>query len=95
MKQAEDPGEYSDDFDESADEEYSDEFEEDPELNGDSLKKPVPATKLIEKRDDEEPEDEYPDDFEDDSEEEVGMVHKAVNLGARAQFPPKQVDFCV
>ncbi|XP_078363568.1 serine/threonine-protein kinase Nek1-like isoform X2 [Oculina patagonica] len=71
VKQAEDPGEYSDDFDESADEEYSDEFEEESELNGDSLKKPMSATKHKEKRDEQEFEDEYPDDFEDDSEEEV------------------------
>ncbi|KAJ7380843.1 hypothetical protein OS493_007233 [Desmophyllum pertusum] len=71
IKLADDPGEYSDDFDESADEEYSDEFDEDSELNGDSLKKPMSATKLKEKRDDEEAENEYPDDFEDDSEEEV------------------------
>lgn len=71
-KQAEDPGEYSDDFDESSDEEYSDEFEEESELKGDSPKKPVSVTKLKEKRDEEEEaEDEYPDDFEDDSEEEV------------------------
>ena len=66
-----DPGEYSDDFDDSADEEYSDEFDEDSEMNGDSAKKPMSASKLKENRDDEEPDEEYVDDFEDDSEEEV------------------------
>ena len=68
--QPEDPGEYSDDFDESDDEDYSDEFEDDSELNGNSLKKPLSATKLTESGGDKETENEYPDDFEDDSEEE-------------------------
>ena len=77
----EDPGEYSDDFDESSNEEYSDEFEEESELKGDSLKKPVSVTKLKEKRDEEEEaEDEYPDDFEDDSEEEVTFSQNRSNI---------------
>ena len=66
---ADDPGEYSDDFDELDDEEYSDESDEGS--NGDSPKKPVSAAKMEENGEDEEAEVEYPDDFEDDSEEEV------------------------
>lgn len=66
---ADDPGEYSDDFDESDDEEYSDESDEGS--NGDSPKKPVSAAKMKENGEDEEAEVEYPDDFEDDSEEEI------------------------
>ena len=66
---ADDPGEYSDDFDESDDEEYSDKSDEGS--SGDSPKKPVSATKMKESGEDEEAEVEYPDDFEDDSEEEV------------------------
>ena len=64
-----DPGEYSDDFDESDDEEYSDESDEGS--NDDSPKKPVSAAQMKENGEDEEAEVEYPDDFEDDSEEEV------------------------
>ena len=46
-------------------------------MNSDSLKKPVSATKLKEKRDEEEGvEDDYPDDFGDDSEEEVNKFHE-------------------
>ena len=46
-------------------------------MNSDSLKKPVSATKLKEKRDEEEAvEHGYPDDVEDDSEEEVNNFHK-------------------
>ncbi|CAH3161385.1 unnamed protein product [Porites lobata] len=66
---ADDPGEYSDDFDELDDEEYSDESDEGS--NGDSPKKPVSAAKKEENGEDEEAEVEYPDDFEDDSEEEI------------------------
>ena len=66
---ADDPGEYSDDFDELDDEEYSDESDEGS--NGDSPKKPVSAAKMKDNGEDEEAEVEYPDDFEDDSEEEV------------------------
>ena len=66
---ADDPAEYSDDFDELDDEEYSDESDEGS--NGDSPKKPVSAAKMEENGEDEEAEVEYPDDFEDDSEEEV------------------------
>ena len=73
----EDPGEYSDDFDELDDEEYSDEFEDDSELNGDSLKKPM-SVKLKGNGDGEEAEEEYPDDFEDDSEEEVSGYDKSI-----------------
>ena len=69
-----DPGEYSDDFDESDDEEYSDEFDE--RSNSDSPKKPVSAAKMKENGEDEEAEVEYPDDFEDDSEEEVRYFNK-------------------
>lgn len=71
VRQLEDPGEYSDDFDDSDDEDYSDEFDDDRELNGDSPKKPLSAAKLKESEVEEEPENEYPDDFEDDSEEEA------------------------
>lgn len=71
IRQLEDPGEYSDDFDDSDDEDYSDEFDDDRELNGDSPKKPLSAAKLKESEVEEEPENEYPDDFEDDSEEEA------------------------
>jgi len=53
------------------------------ELNGDSLKKPLPATKLKEKRDEEEePEDYYADDFEDVSEEEVNNLNKTDQIYA-------------
>ena len=77
-----DPGEYLDDFDDSDDEEYSDEFDEDSELNGDSAKKPMCASKLKENRDGEEPDEEYPDDFEDDSDEEVSKQTKKNNSAA-------------
>ncbi|XP_020631009.1 serine/threonine-protein kinase Nek1-like [Orbicella faveolata] len=92
-KQADDPGEYSDDFDESADEEYSDEFEEDSELNGDSLKKPVSATKLKEKRDEEEAEDYYPDDFEDDSEEDEVLDDILTNARAAQDAEVAEEEF--
>ena len=68
------PGEYSDDFDSSSDEEYSDKSDEDS--NGDAQKKPMSAAKLTENKEGEEPDDEYDDDFEDDSEEEVNYCNE-------------------
>lgn len=69
-KHVDDPGEYSDDFVSSSDEEYSDKFDDDFQ-NGDAQKKPMSAAEPKENKEDEEPEDEYDDDFEEDSEEEV------------------------
>ena len=70
-----DPGEYSDDFVSSSDEEYSDKFDDDFQ-NGDAQKKPMSAAEPKENKEDEEPEDEYDDDFEEDSEEEVSYCNK-------------------
>lgn len=91
--QPEDPGEYSDDFDESDDEDYSDEFEDDSELNGNSLKKPLCATKLTESGGDEETENEYPDDFEDDSEEEevLGDILTNARAAHDGEVPEEEV----